>query len=73
MKWATAKQLEAERVALIDELEKSATEVKTAEKKLGNTRKSVFAVLEASLSPDLASQVQKAIDQRLHSEEPSEQ
>jgi hypothetical protein len=63
--WVAEKQLHAQRAALIDQLERSATEVKTAQKKLGDTRKSVFAVLETSLSPELASQVQNAIDQRL--------
>ncbi len=58
--------MEAERAALIEELEKSATEGKTAEKKkLSETRAAVFAELEAALSPELACQVENAIDRRL--------
>jgi hypothetical protein len=65
-KWASHKELEAERVALISELEKSAAEGKTAEKqKLGETRAAVFAELEESLSPELARQLETAIDRRL--------
>ena len=65
-KWASQKELEAERVALISELEKSAAEGKTAEKqKLGETRAAVFAELEESLSPELARQLETAIDRRL--------
>ncbi len=58
--------MKAERAALIEELEKSATEGKTAEKKkLSETRAAVFAELEAALSPELACQVENAIDRRL--------
>ena len=65
-KWASHKELEAERVALIGELEKSAAEGKTAEKqKLGEARAAVFAELEESLSPELARQLETAIDRRL--------
>ena len=54
-KWASHKELEAERVAVIGELEKSAAEGKTAEeKKVGDARAAVFAELEESLSPELA-------------------
>jgi hypothetical protein len=66
MKWDAKKELEAERAALIGELEKSATNDETAERKrLGETRAAVFAELEAALSPEIACQVEKAIDQRL--------
>jgi hypothetical protein len=65
-KWAAQKELEAERVALIGELEKSAAEGKTAEKKkLGEARAAVFAELEESLSPELARRLETAIDRRL--------
>ena len=65
-KWASQKELEAERVALIGELEKSAAEGKTAEKKkLGEARAAVFAELEESLSPELARRLETAIDRRL--------
>jgi hypothetical protein len=72
IKWSAQKELEAERAALIHELENSAAEVKTAEKKtLGKMRAAVFAELEASLSPELSVQVEKAIDQRLRSDAPA--
>jgi hypothetical protein len=72
IKWSAQKELEAERAALIHELENSAAEVKTAEKKtLGKMRAAVFAELEASLSPELSIQVEKAIDQRLRSDAPA--
>jgi hypothetical protein len=63
--FAAEKELHAQRVSLIRRLEQSETEVKTAEKRLSDTRKSVYAVLESSLSPELASQLEKAVDQRL--------
>ena len=56
------KKLEAERAALIDELEQSAAEAKT---EAGNTRAAVLAELQESLSPELAGQVERAIDRRL--------
>ena len=72
IKWSAQKELEAERAALIHELENSAAEVKTAEKRtLGKMRAAVFAELEASLSPELSVQVEKAIDQRLRSDAPA--
>ena len=65
-KWVSYKELEAERVALIGELEKSAAEGKTAEtQKLGEARAAVFAELQESLSPELARQLETAIDRRL--------
>jgi hypothetical protein len=63
MKWDAKKELEAERAALIDELEKSATQDKAAERqRLGETRVAAFTELEAVLSPEIACQVEKAID-----------
>ena len=65
-KWVSHKELEAERVALIGELEKSAVEGKAAEEKIvGEARAAVFAELEESLSPELARQLETAIDRRL--------
>ena len=65
-KWVSHKELEAERVALIGELENSAVEGKTAEKrKLGEARAAVFAELEESLNPELARRLETAIDRRL--------
>ena len=65
-KWDSEKELEAERAALIGELEISAAEGKTAEeKKVGEARAAVFAELEESLSPELARQLETAIDRRL--------
>ena len=56
--------MEAERAALIEELAKSATEGLAEKKKLSETRAAVFAELEAALSPELACQVENAIDRR---------
>ena len=65
-KWDSQKELEAERAALIGELEKSAVEGKAAEeKKVGEARAAVFAELQESLSPELARQLETAIDRRL--------
>ena len=65
-KWDAQKELEAERAALIGELEKSAAEGKAAEKKkVGEARAAVFAELQESLSPELARQLETAIDRRL--------
>jgi hypothetical protein len=65
-KWDSQKELEAERAALIGELEKSAVEGKAAEeKKVGEARAAVFAELpQESLSPELARQLETAIDRR---------
>ncbi len=68
MKWNAKKELKAERAALIDEWQKSATKPKADEKqRLGETRAAVFAELEVALSPELACRVEKAIDRRLSS------
>ena len=67
-KWVSYKELEAERVALIGELENSAAEGKTAEeKKLGEARTAVYVELEELPSPELqvARQLETAIDRRL--------
>ena len=66
-KWDSQKELEAERAALIGELEKSAAEGNAAEeKKVGEARAAVFAELpQESLSPELARQLETAIDRRL--------
>jgi hypothetical protein len=65
-KWDSQKELEAEREALIGELEKSAAEGKAAEaKRVGEARAAVFAELQESLSPELARQLETAIDRRL--------
>ncbi len=68
-KWDSQKELEArpaERAALIGELEKSAAEGNAAEeKKVGEARAAVFAELpQESLSPELARQLETAIDRR---------